>query len=122
MNIEIIGAGPAGLYTAILLKSAMPTTRVQVTEQNPTDAAFGFGVVFSDTALDFLQADDPETHALIAPLMQRWSDMTLSLLGKRVTLDGIGFSAIGRLRELSPGFMAKYDRHLSTTGIEEKTI
>jgi 2-polyprenyl-6-methoxyphenol hydroxylase-like FAD-dependent oxidoreductase len=99
-NIEIAGAGPAGLYTAILLKSAMPATRVRITEQNSAAATFGFGVVFSDTALDFLQADDPDTHALITPLMERWSDMTLSLLGERVTLDGIGFSAIGRLQLL----------------------
>ena len=98
--VEIIGAGPAGLYTAILLKSVMPVTRVRFTEQNPADATFGFGVIFSDTALDLLQANDPETHALITPLMERWSDMTLSLLGKRVTLDGIGFSAIGRLQLL----------------------
>jgi len=99
-NVEIIGAGPAGLYSAILLKSTMPAARVRVTEQNPADATFGFGVVFSDQALDFLQADDPETHALITPLMERWRNMTLSLAGERVTLDGIGFSAIGRLQLL----------------------
>jgi 2-polyprenyl-6-methoxyphenol hydroxylase-like FAD-dependent oxidoreductase len=99
-NIEIIGAGPAGLYTAILLRRAMPATRVRVSEQNPADATFGFGVVFSDKALDFLQADDPETHALITPLMERWRNMTLSLEGERITLDGIGFSAIGRLQLL----------------------
>jgi 2-polyprenyl-6-methoxyphenol hydroxylase-like FAD-dependent oxidoreductase len=99
-NVEILGAGPAGLYSAILLKSAMPATRVRVTERNPADATFGFGVVFSDKALDFLQADDPETHALITPLMERWRNMTLSLAGERVTLDGVGFSAIGRLQLL----------------------
>jgi hypothetical protein len=33
-------------------------------------------VVFSGQALDFLQADDPETHALITPLMKRWRNMT----------------------------------------------
>ncbi|MGB5329285.1 MAG: FAD-dependent monooxygenase [Gammaproteobacteria bacterium] len=99
-NVEIIGAGPAGLYTAILLKTAMPTTRVRVSEQNSADATFGFGVVFSDQALDFLQGDDPQTHALITPLMERWRNMTLSLEGERVTLDGIGFSAIGRLQLL----------------------
>ena len=96
-RVEIIGAGPAGLYTSILIKSAMPDTRVRVSEQNPMDVSFGFGVVFSDTALDFLQADDPQTHALITPLMERWRNMTLSLQGERVDLDGIGFSAIGRL-------------------------
>ncbi len=99
-DVEIVGAGPAGLYTAILLKTAMPATRVRVTEQNPVDATFGFGVVFSEQALDLLYADDPETHALITPLMERWRNMTLSLAGERVTLDGIGFSAIGRLQLL----------------------
>ena len=99
-HVEIIGAGPAGLYTAILLKLASPTMRVSVSEQNAADATFGFGVVFSDTALDFLQADDPETHALITPLMERWQDMTLSLKGERIVLDGIGFAAIGRLQLL----------------------
>jgi 2-polyprenyl-6-methoxyphenol hydroxylase-like FAD-dependent oxidoreductase len=99
-KIEIIGAGPAGLYTAILLKSAMPAARIRVTEQNPANVTFGFGVVFSDQALDFLRADDPETHALITPLMERWCDMTLSLDGEPVTLDGIGFAAIARLQLL----------------------
>jgi 2-polyprenyl-6-methoxyphenol hydroxylase-like FAD-dependent oxidoreductase len=96
-RVEIIGAGPAGLYTAILLKSRMPGTEVRVTERNSADTTFGFGVVFSDQALDFLQADDAETHALITPSMQRWRNMTLSLDGERVVLDGIGFAAIGRL-------------------------
>ena len=98
--VEIVGAGPAGLYSAILLKSLLPQARIRVTEQNAADATFGFGVVFSDSALDFLQADDPVTHALITPLMEHWRNMTLSLAGQRVILDGIGFSAIGRLQLL----------------------
>jgi len=98
--VEIIGAGPAGLCAAILLKNLSPRIDVCVTEQNPAHATFGFGVVFSDQALDFLQADDPETHALITPQMERWSDIRISLHGESSTLDGIGFSAIGRLRLL----------------------
>jgi 2-polyprenyl-6-methoxyphenol hydroxylase-like FAD-dependent oxidoreductase len=99
-RVEIVGAGPAGLYTGILIKSIMPDARVRISEQNPADATFGFGVVFSDTALDFLAADDPDTHALITPRMERWRDMTLSVGGERVVLDGVGFSAIGRLELL----------------------
>ncbi len=99
-RIEIVGAGPAGLYCAILLKQALPGARVAVSEKNPADSTFGFGVVFSDQALDFLAADDPGTHASITPHMQRWSDITLSIRGERVVLDGIGFAAIGRLELL----------------------
>ena len=47
-------------------------------EQNPPDATFGFGVVFSDRALEFLRADDEETYAAITPQMETWNDMTLS--------------------------------------------
>ncbi len=96
-SVEIIGAGPAGLYTAILLRRAFPDIDLQVTEQNPRGATFGFGVVFSDRALDFLKRDDPETHDLITPQMERWQNMTLNLPNGQVTLDGVGFTAIGRL-------------------------
>ena len=99
-HIEIIGAGPAGLYAAILLKTIMPKARVRVSEQNPADATFGFGVVFSNSALDFLRADDPATHELITPRMQRWRDMTLAIGGQRIILDGVGFAAIERLELL----------------------
>ena len=99
-KIDILGGGPAGLYTAILLRRALPDVSVRVTEANPRDTTWGFGVVFSDQALDFLNADDPETHDLIAPLMERWENMTLNHPQGRVVLDGIGFSAIGRLKLL----------------------
>ncbi|MDQ0317293.1 benzoate-CoA ligase family protein [Amorphus orientalis] len=99
-RIEIVGAGPAGLYVGILLKEAFPNAAIRLTEQNPSDATFGFGVVFSDEALDFLKADDPATHALITPEMERWRNMTLVHRGETVTIDGVGFSAIGRLELL----------------------
>jgi len=98
MNVIVVGAGPAGLYFSYLLKRRRPSARVRVFEQNAAGATFGFGVVFSDRALEFLAGDDPETCALIAPAMESWSDITLDLCGEVVTIDGIGFSAVGRLR------------------------
>jgi 2-polyprenyl-6-methoxyphenol hydroxylase-like FAD-dependent oxidoreductase len=100
MRINILGAGPAGLYAAILLKRMRDDLDIRVFEQNPAGATFGFGVVFSDQALDFLNADDPETSALIEPHMQRWSDIVINHKGTRIAIDGIGFAGIGRLELL----------------------
>ncbi|MFY9684422.1 MAG: NAD(P)-binding protein, partial [Pseudolabrys sp.] len=97
MRIVILGAGPAGLYLAYLIKRRQPDADVSVLEQNAADATFGFGVVFSDRALDFLREDDPQTHAVIAPHMESWNDITLVHRSERVVIDGVGFAAIGRL-------------------------
>ena len=99
MRIAILGAGPAGLYLSYLIKRRGGAD-VAIIEQNAPDATFGFGVVFSDRALEFLREDDEATYAAIVPHMESWADMTLNLRGERVVIDGIGFSAIGRLQLL----------------------
>jgi 2-polyprenyl-6-methoxyphenol hydroxylase-like FAD-dependent oxidoreductase len=100
MRIAILGAGPAGLYLSLLLKRRRPGAEVTLIEQNPAGATFGFGVVFSDRALEFLRDDDPETLAAITPEMESWNDMTLVHRNERIVVDGIGFAAIGRLKLL----------------------
>jgi 2-polyprenyl-6-methoxyphenol hydroxylase-like FAD-dependent oxidoreductase len=100
MKMLIAGAGPAGLYLAYLVKRQFPGWEVRVVEQNPRDSTFGFGVVFSERALEFLRADDPQTFDLITPAMETWTDITVVLRGVPVVIDGIGFSAIGRLKFL----------------------
>ncbi len=100
MKIGILGAGPAGLYAAILIKRHCPEAVVEIVEQNPKDVTWGFGVVFSDQALSFLRKDDPETADLIEPHMETWSEIQISHQSETVAIDGVGFSAIGRLRLL----------------------
>ena len=100
MRIAILGAGPAGLYLGYLLKRRRPDADIAVIEQNRADATFGFGVVFSDRALEFLREGDAETFAAITPQMEAWDDMTLVHRNERVVIDGIGFAAIGRLKLL----------------------
>src|SRR5262249_38831805 len=58
---------------------------------------FGFGVVFSDRALEFLNEGDPETFAAIVPHLESWTDITVVHRGERIRIDGVGFAAIGRL-------------------------
>src|SRR5215472_17558031 len=100
MRIAVIGGGPGGLYFAYLWKRRHPDADVRLFEQNPADVTWGFGVVFSERALDFLRADDPETVDIITPRMESWRNITLDLEGERVEIDGVGFSAIGRLELL----------------------
>ena len=100
MRIAVIGGGPGGLYFSYLWKKRHPEARIDLFEQNPAGATWGFGVVFSEQALEFLRADDPDTVDAIAPKMESWKNITLSLRGESVEIDGVGFSSIGRLELL----------------------
>ncbi len=97
MRIAVIGGGPGGLYFAYLWKKRHPEAQIDLFEQNPAGATWGFGVVFSEQALEFLRADDPDTVDAIAPRMESWKNITLHLRGESVEIDGVGFSSIGRL-------------------------
>jgi len=113
MNVLVVGAGPAGVYFAYLAKRAHPEWRIRIVEQNPADAVFGFGLVFSDKALEFLRADDAATYDLITPQMATWNDLTVVHRGERIVIDGIGFSAIGRLH-----LLRLLRQQLATVGIQ----
>jgi 2-polyprenyl-6-methoxyphenol hydroxylase-like FAD-dependent oxidoreductase len=100
MRVVIVGAGPAGLYLAYLLKRAKLKVEVEVFEQNSPDATFGFGLVFSQRALEFLNVEDPGTLAAIRPALEHWNDSILVHKGREVRIDGMGYTGIGRLRLL----------------------
>jgi 2-polyprenyl-6-methoxyphenol hydroxylase-like FAD-dependent oxidoreductase len=97
MRIAVVGAGAAGLLFSLLVKRRFPAWEVEVYEQNPEGATYGFGVVFSDGALAFLERDEPEMLRTIEAGMERWPMQRLVHRGERVDVEGNGFSAIGRL-------------------------
>jgi 2-polyprenyl-6-methoxyphenol hydroxylase-like FAD-dependent oxidoreductase len=101
VRIAVIGGGPGGLYFAYLWKKRHPGAQIDLFEQNPEGATWGFGVVFSEQALEFLRADDPDTVEAIALRMESWNNITLNLHGESVEIDGVGFSSIGRLELLT---------------------
>jgi 2-polyprenyl-6-methoxyphenol hydroxylase-like FAD-dependent oxidoreductase len=117
VRIAVIGGGPGGLYFAYLWKRRHPDAQIDLFEQNAAGATWGFGVVFSEQALEFLRADDPDTVDAIAPRMESWKNITLNLRGESVEIDGVGFSSIGRLdllgilqqRASSVGVSMRYD-------------
>ena len=120
MLINIIGAGPAGLLFALLIKRRNPAWRVQVFEQNPPDATFGFGVVFSQGALAFLERDVPDLHNQLSPRLESWPMQRIVHRDERIDIDGNGFSAIGRL-ELNQ-FLDELCRAAGVTIVYEQVI
>jgi 2-polyprenyl-6-methoxyphenol hydroxylase-like FAD-dependent oxidoreductase len=124
VRIAVIGGGPGGLYFAYLWKRRHPDAEIELFEQNPAGATWGFGVVFSEQALEFLRADDPETIDAIAPRMESWKNITLNLRGESVEIDGVGFSSIGRLalltilqeRVRAAGVAPRFDKMIDPVG------
>ena len=95
-RIVCMGGGPAGLYSAILFKKALPNASVEVFERNRPDDTFGWGVVFSDKTMgNFLEADAP-SHARIADEFYHWDDIDVHFKGETVRSGGHGFAGISR--------------------------
>src|SRR5439155_4477420 len=96
--------------------------RVQVFEQNPSDATFGFGVVFSQGALAFLERDVSDLHKQLAVRLESGPMQCIVHRDEQIDIDGNGFSAIGRfelnqfLQELclGAGVGTEYERAIAS--------
>lgn len=101
MKIRILGAGPAGLYFAALMKRHDPAHDIVIFDRSPRDATWGFGVVFSDRALDFLRADDEALYQYLTPHLENWPEITIVHNDTAIPVAGNGFASIGRLELLT---------------------
>jgi anthraniloyl-CoA monooxygenase len=99
-RIVCLGGGPAGLYSAILLRKALPATRIEVYERNRPDDTFGWGVVFSDQTLGNFRTADVETHGAILANFHHWDDIAIHFGGRKIVSGGHGFCGIGRKKLL----------------------
>ena len=101
LDIVCVGGGPGGLYSAILLKRALPDSRVRVYERHQPDETFGFGVVFSDATLAELRDADPEVNDTINENLAHWDDIHIHHRGQTLVSTGHGFCGFGRKKLLS---------------------
>ena len=96
MKIAIIGGGPAGLYSAILLKKQRPQADITVYERNRSDDTFGFGVVFSDATLDNFEKYDQPSYQRITQEFAYWDDIAVHFRGTVHRVGGNGFCGCSR--------------------------
>lgn len=100
-RMVVLGAGPGGLYCALLMKSRSPETDVLVVERNRPNDTFGWGVVLSDQTVDNLRRADAASGREIAGALHHWDDIEVHFRGRTVRSSGHGFSGIGRHRLLA---------------------
>jgi len=101
MKILSIGGGPAGLYFGILMKQLDLSHEITIVERNRPDDTFGFGVVFSDNTLGYLQNSDEEVYQQIIHHCRSWDPIEVRFGGKTLRCGGNGFSAIARKKLLN---------------------
>jgi anthraniloyl-CoA monooxygenase len=97
MLITIIGGGPAGLYFAILAKKNFPDWNIQVAERNGPNDTFGWGVVFSDRTLQYLEEYDKPSHDQIKNTFETWENVEVVHKDEHIIIGGNKFSGISRL-------------------------
>lgn len=97
MKINIIGGGPAGLYFAILMKAADSGHDISLYERTPADVTWGWGVVFSDKTLSYLEGSDAIVTERLQERLVNWTDVVMLYQGDEVRVHGNPFSAIARI-------------------------
>ena len=101
MRIAVLGAGPAGLYCALLLKKADPAHTITVYERNAPDATYGWGVVFSDRTLAAFQEADHKTYRAISDHFVLWDAIDTYYHGELVRCGGHVFAGLARKQLLA---------------------
>ncbi|MSR75039.1 MAG: bifunctional salicylyl-CoA 5-hydroxylase/oxidoreductase [Planctomycetes bacterium] len=113
MRVTIIGGGPGGLFSAILLRKAFPQAHIHVHEQNGPHDAFGFGVVFSDETLGHIAAADPESFREIEACFIQWKRIETWHKDQWIVSEGHGFCGLER-----HAMLAILQRRAAALGVE----
>lgn len=101
MKINIIGAGPSGLYFAILMKRLNRKHEITIYERDGPNDTFGWGIVFSDQTFSYLEDNDKKSFTAITRACQKWDNVDVVHKGHKVTIRGNKFSGIARLTFLN---------------------
>src|SRR5690349_11249095 len=113
MRINVVGAGPAGLYFSLLMKQADPRHEVNVFERDGANDTVGWGIVFSDHTFGYLRESDRPSFDEIVGACQTWDNVDVVHHGRKVSVRGNRFSGIARI-----AFLQILQRRARAVGVE----
>ncbi|WP_372603803.1 FAD-dependent monooxygenase [Actibacterium sp.] len=86
MKIAIVGGGPAGLFLGRLIRRNDPSIEIDIFEQNPEKATYGFGVTLAGDARQRLANIDAEVIQRLSERMVFNTVQGISLQDERLLL------------------------------------
>ena len=87
MRVAVVGAGPAGLYFARLLKRSRTSADVHVLERGPDGATWGFGVGVGGRTISDIQDTDQEVYGELVAAMRFTRDHLIHLNGEELSIE-----------------------------------
>jgi 2-polyprenyl-6-methoxyphenol hydroxylase-like FAD-dependent oxidoreductase len=97
VRVLVVGGGPGGLFFALLAKRARPDAEVLVVERDPEGATYGWGVVFSDSAIAALRPSAPDVIDEVAAHRPPVEHLDIVVGDQRRSVHGNAFVRIGRV-------------------------
>src|SRR5258708_952737 len=101
MKIIILGGGPAGLYSGLLIKKAHPAHDITIIERNAANVTYGWGVVFSDRTLASFQRADYKSYEQITNQFVKWDAIDVCYRGEIIHCGGHVIAGIARMSLLN---------------------
>lgn len=96
MRVLIIGGGPGGLYSGLLLNKDDPAHEITVVDRNPPDATYGWGMVFSEQTLASFEQADPDSYHDITAHFVKWDAIDVYYRDQVIRSGGHVFAGIAR--------------------------
>lgn len=95
-KINIVGAGPSGLYFAILVRAYFPDAEVTIFERGQADDVAGWGIVIIQGTVRLLKKFDPDSYQEIIKQCKRWSDVDIRHNGEHIRTRGKEYISLSR--------------------------